>query len=1001
MGRLYFSASIVFFSLTLIILSSCRRSAELDFNEYVFCDLELLSEDSSLFIANTHPEKRITGVEKLSKKEAFSGNNSIMLKKGRQYGLNCMILNTNSDEYYEVSVWRKGAEGLGSLVVSDEHSAIYYNSVNIADSSGKDGWERLRLTFYIPPDFRNVTLKFYVWNPGEEAVYFDDLRIVRKHHERYPEYSDISDLKLIVDTMESIKLFRKREEAFKKGILESADDDWIEGMMFYDEDLYKVEMRLKGDWLDHLLGRKWSFRIEMKKGTSWKGMRTFSIQNPRSRDFLNEWLMHKFCNKEDILCTRYGFIPVRYNNRNLGIYAWEEHFEKYLVESSNRREGPILKVNENALWKTQQLAISNDRKYWLPIISSAEILPFKIKRTTRDESLFGQYLIAQELYQQYKFALSKPSDVFDIDKLARYMAMIDLFGTYHGITWHNQRFYYNPVISKLEPIAFDNFSEEGAVKYINNHILGNYYIGKDKANDAEILLTELFRDSIFTDSYVHYLEKYSNADFIADFLSEYADEAKYYDSLIRREYPAHPYDPGFLQLNAKAIREELPAFREKINHAPYDKPSYSNESPDYAKDVEASVSSYFIKAYTEALNEQVREIKVENHFTRDIIILGTAKKQKRIRNFLHPEVSVHSIVGRDPGSKIVQSDSIAQYLYYMVDGDMETFSVPIYPWPKPGNRITPLQEMLDSQSENYKEIFTRGEEPNELILKAGTYEISKAVIIPEGFRVIFHPGAVINLVKKAPFISYSPIFARGTADNPVTIKSSDGTGNGFTVLQADERSSLEHITFDRLNTLDIDGWTLTGAVTFYESDVDFYQATFQNNLCEDGLNIIRSEFTIDQCTVLNTYADALDVDFGVGTISNTTFSYLSNDAIDVSGSDVNIIDCLISQSNDKGISGGENSRVTALNTSIVGSEIGIASKDQSSLIINDCSIKDCNYGLIVFKKKPEFGPASIRTNGLQMQNISIPYLVEEGSSCEVDGVLIPADKQNVYDIFYK
>ncbi|HSG67574.1 MAG TPA: right-handed parallel beta-helix repeat-containing protein, partial [Bacteroidales bacterium] len=197
-----------------------------------------------------------------------------------------------------------------------------------------------------------------------------------------------------------------------------------------------------------------------------------------------------------------------------------------------------------------------------------------------------------------------------------------------------------------------------------------------------------------------------------------------------------------------------------------------------------------------------------------------------------------------------------------------------------------------------------------------------------------------------------------------------------------------------------EGWALTGAVTFYESDVDFYHCTFSNNLSEDGLNIIRSSFSIDHCEVLNTFADALDVDFGRGSITNTSFRYLSNDAIDVSGSDIVIENCQIMESKDKGISGGENSVVRVSDTWIKGTVIGMASKDFSRITSHGCTIEDCQYGLVAFRKKPEFGPASIIATDLQMKNIATPYLIEEGSACEANGEIIDDDSKDVYDIFY-
>ncbi|MCK5764830.1 MAG: right-handed parallel beta-helix repeat-containing protein [Bacteroidales bacterium] len=983
----------------LLIILSCSRKSDLKINESIHCDLEAVTDDSSFFISSSHPDKYFTGAEKISNTLSRSGQKAIRLNKSQSYGLNYDIKNTRPDEYYVVSVWRKGPGSKGYLAVSDDYSKAFYRAINISDSTDPEGWEKLTLSFYVPPHISNEDMKVYVWNPDDDDVYFDDISITRPEGETYPTYKGISSLNLFVDTVQVVKLNDKRKEAFRKGILETEDDDWVEGILFMEEQMYQADLRLKGDWLDHLLGKKWSFRIKLNKKQTWNGIRTFSVQNPQTRDFINEWLLHRFCKAEDILATRYGFIPLNFNGHSRGLFAWEEHFEKNLIESNNRREGPIVKLNEDSFWKVIQLNKAQKQEHILPVIHSAEIMPFKMKRTSGDPALFQQYVIAQDLYFQYKYATKPVSSIFDVEKLAKYMAMIDLFRTYHGITWHNQRFYYNPVLSKLEPIVFDNFSEKGPVRYVATSIVGNYYIDVVQTNESNLMLTNIFRDTSFAGAYIKYLRKYSDTIFLLEMMGEASTEIFYYDSLITIEYPDYVYDPNYVFVNAKKIRDELPSFESKVKtlHT-MPPPALKNQEPEFGQYDSKELPPHFVKAYTEIRGDSSNTVRVENYYSKDIIILGTSKNAKRIRNYIHPEIKVNAISSLDYGHASFDSDTLSNFLYFMVDGDMTTFMVPIRPWRDPGFE-SPLQEMLAEFAENYKKYFYVDKE-DLLILRDGPQEISEPVIIPKGYRVVIGEGSLINIINNAPFISYSTVIIKGTAGNPVIIKSSDGTANGFTVLQAPQRSLVQHAIFDRLNTLDTDGWTLTGAVTFYESDVNFYYTSFQNNFCEDGLNIIRSDFHIEECRITNTFADALDVDFGNGIISKTEFSYLNNDAIDVSGSNIVILDCRIMNSNDKGISGGENSVVSIGNTSISGAVTGIASKDLSRLTINDCEINDCRYGLIAFRKKPEFGPGNIEATALKMTDVTIPYLIEEGSGCIVDGSVIKDDKKDVADIFY-
>ncbi len=983
------------------LLLSCRREAEIKVGELIYCDLEQITDDGKFFISNTHPDKLFEGADKRSGFFARSGMNSILLMEGRAFGLATELHHVGGDERYELTIWRKGNIDKGFINVGDATGKYFYKANEEADSVDADGWQRIRLRFYVPPNLNDATLKIYAWNPNKDSVFYDDISIRRILPETYPEYEGITGLKLYVDTVNTLKLAEKRKQAFDDFILQTEDDDWVEGMLFEGDELYRTELRLKGDWLDHLLGSKWSFRIEVKGGETWNGMRTFSVQNPASRDFLNEWLMHDFCRENDILATRYGFIPLSLNGTSLGIYAWEEHFEKYLIESNNRREGPILKVNEDALWANALLKNKFREDISLPVVMAAEIMPFKEKRTTRDANLFHQYLIAQELYYQYKFAERPVSEIFDIDKLARYLAMIDLFRTYHGVTWHNQRFYYNPVISRLEPIAFDNFSEKGPVQYYSRAIMGDHYLDMETAGDENLMLGGIFRDPELNEHYITYLEKFADERFITDYLDSREAMLLFYDSLIRLEYPGNRFSKQYILDNAARIREELPGFIAKAASAAEKLPiRYDIEEPEYGRTENNIVSEKFVKAFTQASNDTSAIFRIENYFTSDIYLLGTSKNGTSLRDMFPPDFKVGPVSGRNPGTAEVTSRPSARYLHYMVEGDMATYVVPLYAWPTPTGKESPLQRIQGLYSDNYLKYFSQAGE-GRLTMEKGEYDVSEPLLIPPGYEVTIRAGATINITGGALFISYSPLYIIGSENEPVVVKSSDGTAKGFSVFQAAKRSKVSHAVFDRLNTLDLDGWLLTGAVTFYESDVDFYSTTFSNNLCEDGLNIIRSEFTIDHCEVLNTFGDALDVDFGKGVISNTAFRYLSNDAIDVSGSDIDVVNCVVTESNDKGVSGGENSVVRVKDTKISGSVIGVASKDYSRVTLEGCTIEDCRYGLVVFRKKPEFGPATITATDLLMKNITNPYLIEEGSSCQVNGEKLADDQQNVFDIFYQ
>ena len=82
--------------------------------------------------------------------------------------------------------------------------------------------------------------------------------------------------------------------AIKNGILLRSNDDEVKAKLRYSDKIYPIKMRLKGDWTDHLNGNQWSFRIKAKNGQTINGLKEFSLQHPRTRVYINEYIYHKF-----------------------------------------------------------------------------------------------------------------------------------------------------------------------------------------------------------------------------------------------------------------------------------------------------------------------------------------------------------------------------------------------------------------------------------------------------------------------------------------------------------------------------------------------------------------------------------------------------------------------------------------------------------------------------------------------------------------------------------
>lgn len=973
--------SLLFF-LLLLIFTSCKNSALNDNVKTTFyCNTEVLTKDNGKLCDMQNENITFAGKKLLSNEEAFSGKTSLKLNQKQNYAFS-IKLPTVKNKTYKASVWYKGNVEYVSIIV--QGNKFYKKSNTIINE--KDGWKQILLKFIIPLNYNNNdTIKVYVWNNQKKKVFVDDFKLELVSNEITHIYKE-TPLRIYIDKKEIEKLHEIRKEAFKKRILETTSDSWVKAVVFYGDKTYKAKLRFKGDWLDHLQGVKWSFRIKLKKNGSFKGMREFSIQTPAARYFIDEWLVHKIFKNEDVLTTRYDFIPVYLNGTNLGLYVYEEHFVKQLIENKQRREGPIIKFTENQMWKAR--VYYDDKQY--PNFLASEVVPFKSSKIVKDEKLKKEFEIAQNIFSKYKYLTNKTSSIFDIDKLAKYLALVDLTRSYHGLIWHNQRFYYNPIIAKLEPIAYDNYCDVGVMQWTKRAIYGNTDISKigTEPNGFNNLLY-LFRDTTFTKKYIYYLQKFTDEDYINKINKTYKKEINNLQKKIKYEFPGYNYNFNFLSSNAKSIRNELPRFISRYNknkNVKYSEPKFQHNkkyNPKYNKEV----TPLYVKAW-----RNNNKVKVINFHPKEIEIIGLG-----VNNAVVAKQTNNIVLSYFLDSEIDNVTKELKYLFFKVKGKKDVLYIEINNYKYP-NEFNPVEELLTKNKlkENGNFIIKN----KDVIFKTGRHVIKKYIIIPAGYRVVFEKGAELDFIENSMFISYSPIFMNGDSINKIIIHSTDGTAKGFSVLQANKKSILNYVEFDNFNTLEYKGWALSGSINFYESDVEITNVSFKNNLCEDALNVVRSNFLVSNCKFNNIFSDAFDSDFSKGILSNTKFNKIGNDAIDFSGSNVNIFNCYMNDIGDKGVSGGEASKLNAENCFVSNATIGFASKDKSKVELINCNVQNCKYGLVALQKKPEYDFAEIVAKNFTWDNIIELYAIEKKSKLTLNKKIIKGNIKQLAKRFY-
>jgi len=861
---------------------------------------------------------------------------------------------------------------------------------------------------------------------------------------------------------ESLKIYRN--QSLKAGHFIKYKDLYVPAKIRFKNKIYKARIRIKGMSIDHIKQDKWSYRVILKGQNTLFGMKQFSLQHPVQRHWLYEKIIHLAMKREGLLGLRYDFIYLSINGKDMGIYAIEEHFEKRLVENNRRINGPIVKISNGIytsydtaksatvkkkpflfrqskkakasirallageleveqVFDTKKLAKfaalidlfaashgahwSSSRMYYNPVTSRLEIFSydnttlgyfdnligagrnyFQKKRALGGYPLFSRFFNDTEFFKEYVKALEQVTKKSYLDKmLAELKNTITRDEKFIQSEWINFGFskqwffdYKREHPSSIE-MLYQNQKEIRAILSGKGMIKANYqnYQGNKTTlavtNNSPMpieLLGIYFQNTLYPPITKTILPVKKINDQASTRLINFPDLniGKQQNSPIKLKYKI---------MGASLIQEA------KISHD-----TLKNELP-FKTGSEVSLD----RKYTVPLCPKVRKINELKKYdfldfkikTQKIFIkTGTWELSK---TFVLP--AGYKVIIQ-PKTKIIFKNCSSILTYSPVTYLGEQFPFDIYFIP------TDITRQKSNLAE-YKFLDINQAEKRILIRK-GSWELFNNLIIPKGYKLIARPGTKLNLKNRSTLLSYSPIDFIGTKEEPIVIQSSNNNGGGLVVLNAETKSNLKHTIFSGLSSPDSQGWKLTGSVTFYESDIKIENCHFIGNNSEDALHILRSTVQIYKSHFKDSLSDAFDGDFIKGEIIQSTFQNSGNDAIDISGSRLKIKNVQIDHAEDKGISAGENSRVSIEKLEVKQAKIAIASKDMSNVLVKNISIEGSKVGFAAYQKKSEFGPAKINVSNVRYNETGDKFVLESGSKFFVDGLAKSAKQNQVYSLLY-
>ena len=824
-------------------------------------------------------------------------------------------------------------------------------------------------------------------------------------------------------------LQRLRTRSLERGMIFQDAEDLVTGTVALGDKTVPARMRIKGDFLDHIDTKKWSLRIELK-GDKLLGMSRFSIQHPKTRGHLWEWLIMSMARRDGLLAPRSHFVNVIVNNNPTGIYYLEEHLTKELLESQGRREGPIVRFVEDTYWaeyhqhrQYQGAGVS----HLAPVtihpsqdLTAAEISAYGEKRLAQSEALARQLQSAIDKMRDLQRLIRKNDKnplsqlaklqalvdthdltidhLVDVDSSARMHGLLNLFRCNHALVWPNRRFYHNPITARLEPIVFDTLA-------------GTPIAARDPIAMASKTTTELLKSDRYYNRLFELLGPLSESSYLDDHLAALRSDLERFARLLQLEgMVSAQTDPARMINQLRDQQVFLQELLRPTDGANFESrlltPDFESSSQEGLMEVEAWATTKvpvvvegfrfsngrFIGAHQSLDPQSAGSPRSDGtngvvlpHDGRHAVFRFRADgRLTALRDIQQLKDAVRRSEDRDRSVKLrvlVEYHYLPRYETRTEPLSIRRFAVD---WTRSARPDQPvLREALEAH-----QFLEYDHAQNRLSVKPGVWTVEGDLLVPADHRLHIGPGVTLKFEGQAALVSTEPLVFEGRDENPIVLEPvGDEPWAGVVVLDAEERSRWSYVRVRGTDTVQRGGWILTGGVTFYRSPVDLLQCHFTDARGEDALNIYDADFRMDNALFDGVASDAFDGDFVTGTVTNSIFRNSGEDAVDVSGSRVHVATTRFVEIGDKAISAGEDSEVQVTDSVVESASIAVASKDFSRVEIEDLEIqKATQFGLAAYVKKPEFGPSSIVSRDTEFGTCGRGrYLVQTHSRLTLDG----------------
>lgn len=770
----------------------------------------------------------------------------------------------------------------------------------------------------------------------------------------------IPEIELLMKDREQRKFKVWYESVKNKVFLNQEDKRWFEASIKIESVLYPAKVRVRGDVISkHVAGEKKSWRIKLKKDHYIKGMNAFNLIIPDDKG-AGEMLMSFIARKCGLMTPRNRFVQMSFNHKTLGLYWEVEHFNKDFIAYQRRTETALIGSIDH--WTSGSginagIDSINYEEFWIDGYTKNYL--HANKYTDLAWKAFKNF--SNELYSDSR--ASQLTKWLDLEAYYKLNLLTILSGSMHTeLGFHNCKLYFNAEKGIMEPVPWD-YLVSPIVKWGNSldvgfnlSLLRKKMVLDDRQHHSRNKFLYQLMGALKLEQTLKY-DFYKEKGIGVDGLSRTTlgrEVLMRLNSATEIILNNHAYVKKVLSHNSLSIRlEKAGDDTIKCNLVP---DMYSGVVLSAIRSGKASLQSM-----TTMDGKPVNLNSSVFHCGRQI--LNTVQRPPALKNPFNymavvPVKKVYTLTCKF--DRPVELEDLEFEFKNAVTGNVISGD-------KLYSKTAPESSVWIKKDESFSDWASRNpgvnwiKEENKIIIPRGIYEIEKDLVFPEVNKIEIQEGSVFILAKSISILSPSPIHAVGSEELKIKFipaVPSDPFGTIAILHQYPEQISVfKHVIFRGGHSSVLNFSNFSGMVAIYYGKLVMEKCDFVDARGEDGLNLKYVDFKIKQCHFNKNASDGLDVDFGKGIIEASSFGHHGGDGLDFSGSTTHVSNSIFRYNADKGISVGENSRISSQQNQISLNHIGIAIKDGSHLKSLGDFVFENKFGFASYIKKPSYGPS--------------------------------------------